>query len=116
MARNDGRTFSKINQSFYITSQKFINIIVFQVTFKLVMEWEGDTITLRSPFVGILRQQEMLKSLSFLSFDNITFNLYAGKSLLEEAKYFAHPKKNRTSWSIKYAKIHYHTFLWFADI
>ena len=25
MARDDGRTFSKINQSFYMTSQKFIS-------------------------------------------------------------------------------------------
>ena len=37
----------------YITSQNFKNIIVFQVTFKLVVEWGREMISLSNPFFGI---------------------------------------------------------------
>ena len=48
----------------------------------------------------------MAKSWNFLSFNNITFNLFTGKNLLKEAQYFAHPNKNLTHQSINKANIH----------
>ena len=62
----------KINQYLYITSQNFINAIVFQVTFTLVVNWWGNMIWLCSPVFGISWQRKMLKSWSSLSFHNIT--------------------------------------------
>ena len=37
----------------YITSENFKNIIVFQVTFKLVVEWGREMISLCSSFFGV---------------------------------------------------------------
>ena len=68
----------------YITSQNFKNTILFQVTFTLVMNWIGNMISLCSPFFGISWKRNALKSWSFLSFHNISFNFFTGKSLLKQ--------------------------------
>ena len=61
MAHNDV-ILAKINHYLYITSQNFKNAIVFQVTFKLVVNWGENMISLCSPFFGISWQRKMLKS------------------------------------------------------
>ena len=102
-------SFVKNKSVFAHHKSKFRNTIVFQVTFALAVNWGRNMVSLCGPFFGISWQRKMLKSWSFLSFHNITFNLFTGKSLLKQAKYFAHPNKNLTSWSINNAKTNYHS-------
>ena len=80
-------TFTKINHSLYNASQNFENLLVFQVTSKLLVEWGGGIILLCSLCLEYLGNEKCLRGL-FLSFNYITFDLFTGKSLLEETNTF----------------------------
>ena len=86
----------------YITSKNFVKTTFFLVIFRLAWIGEGTRFRYAVYSLEYLRNKKCLRG-EVLSFfiDNITFNLFTGKSLLKQAKYLAHPNKDLTSWSIK---------------
>ena len=51
-----------LNHYLYITRQNFKNPIVFQVTFRLVVNWGGNMISLCSLFFGIFSNEKCLRA------------------------------------------------------
>ena len=54
-------TFTKINHSLYNASQNFENLLVFQVTSKLLVEWGGGIILLCSLCLEYLGNEKCLR-------------------------------------------------------
>ena len=91
---------------------KLKNTIVFQVTFKLFVNFRGNMISLYMPFFRISCQQKMLKSWRFLSFHNINFNFSEAKVCWNKQNTL-HTQiriwQLGVFWSINIAKSHYHS-------